>query len=815
MNNFKFFSIIAFIALSTVSFAQKITYTSSDWKRIGGCENFCGTCTVKERVSGSEYIEKTVNATYEDSERSVDVYIDGKFTGKYKITRRLSSCNDPSYITDIGYLYIRDMYTNIFRDEYSSEEGVLRLINYDALNHFKAGSIRKTTAEIEKRGGTPSIIKPDKLESSNVTPSELGKFTWREIGSDAEYKFDNGSDHWFYFEKGNFYCLINKGNTLPVTIRYYSVTKKGNKFYINKIEPDFLAAEDLISQHEIYKYSNGDSVTEEGKTIGKYDSKYVLDCDVCFWRNERFKEGETKTMEFYKKESTPSSGTYPVVFTCVRQNGILQWSSKFLSNQKPLQKDVCLGCEMTSGWFTDRQNSLGACNTNGGFCMVNSESSKIYPYVKKIQTTIDFRSDEETKKQEILDKEKEAELKQQEETKRGIFTTKTGLKYEIIKKGNGIHVSNEDEVYANYKILLPNGKIACQQKMHYLMSSTHLKEVEVLSQMDLESKYKFSTIGRDADRASFCGIRQEENIIVELELLDIIPSANNVDSPKRIAHMTKRRELSNIFLENNLKQPGIKQTKSGLQYKILKEGTGAYPSPNSKVKVNYISKVDDGTILFNTYGYGRPSEISLNDMNKGFSEGLQLMQKGSEFILYIPQTLNDNGDYFNYPITPYCTVIYEIELFDFYEIKPNNIKITNESGSNPNKLPETKKEDATYFLEKNMKLPDIKKTNSGLQYKILREGTGAFPNPNSTVKVHMIMKLEDGTEIDDTYKKGEPMTLPLNQVIKGFSEGIQLMKKGSKCILYIPPILGYGSNGTGKIKPTSVLVCEIELLEIK
>jgi FKBP-type peptidyl-prolyl cis-trans isomerase len=122
---------------------------------------------------------------------------------------------------------------------------------------------------------------------------------------------------------------------------------------------------------------------------------------------------------------------------------------------------------------------------------------------------------------------------------------------------------------------------------------------------------------------------------------------------------------------------------------------------------------------------------------------------------------------------------------------------------------------ANDFLAENLKKAGVKSTASGLQYEVLTEGTGVIPKDTDTVKVHYRGTLLDGTEFDSSYKRGEPISFPLNGVIPGWSEGLQLMKTGSKYKLYLPPALAYGDRGAGdQIRPNSALIFEVELLEI-
>lgn len=118
------------------------------------------------------------------------------------------------------------------------------------------------------------------------------------------------------------------------------------------------------------------------------------------------------------------------------------------------------------------------------------------------------------------------------------------------------------------------------------------------------------------------------------------------------------------------------------------------------------------------------------------------------------------------------------------------------------------------FLEKNKTAEGVVTTESGLQYKVIQAGDGAQPSDTSLVSVHYTGTLLDGTEFDSSIKRGQPMTFPVNAVIPGWTEVLKLMKVGEKVQAWIPSALGYGARNTGVIPPNSLLVFEIELLEI-
>ncbi len=124
-------------------------------------------------------------------------------------------------------------------------------------------------------------------------------------------------------------------------------------------------------------------------------------------------------------------------------------------------------------------------------------------------------------------------------------------------------------------------------------------------------------------------------------------------------------------------------------------------------------------------------------------------------------------------------------------------------------------QDNQAFLTENGKQPDVQTTASGLQYKVLREGTGADCPPLSEVEVHYRGKLIDGTVFDSSYERGETISFLLGQVIAGWQEGIPLMKVGGHYEFYIPSDLGYGQQGIpGVIPKNATLIFEVELIRV-
>lgn len=123
-------------------------------------------------------------------------------------------------------------------------------------------------------------------------------------------------------------------------------------------------------------------------------------------------------------------------------------------------------------------------------------------------------------------------------------------------------------------------------------------------------------------------------------------------------------------------------------------------------------------------------------------------------------------------------------------------------------------EEGVAFLEQNKTKAGVKTTASGLQYEILSEGAGAYPTAEDVVEVHYVGTLLSGEVFDSSYDRGESISFALNEVIPGWTEGIQLINEGGKIKLWIPSDLGYGDRGAGSIPPHSLLIFEVDLIKI-
>jgi peptidylprolyl isomerase len=236
------------------------------------------------------------------------------------------------------------------------------------------------------------------------------------------------------------------------------------------------------------------------------------------------------------------------------------------------------------------------------------------------------------------------------------------------------------------------------------------------------------------------------------------------------------------------------KTSSGLASKVLTPGTGKdHPSDTDKVKVHYTGWTKDGKMFDSSVKRGEPTEFRLNQVIPGWTEGVQLMTKGEKRRFWIPGKLA-YGEKPLRPGAPAGDLTFDIELLDFV------------AAPKPPPVPEDVKEPPA----------TAKKTASGIAYRVLKPGTGkTHPTADSQVTVHYTGWTTDGKMFDTSVTEGEPATFGLGRVIKGWTEGVQLMVEGEKTRFWIPGPLAYGDKPTRAGAPAGMLVFDIELIKFK
>ena len=223
------------------------------------------------------------------------------------------------------------------------------------------------------------------------------------------------------------------------------------------------------------------------------------------------------------------------------------------------------------------------------------------------------------------------------------------------------------------------------------------------------------------------------------------------------------------------------KAKSGLTSKVIAPGSGKdRPTPADVVTIHYTGWTTDGKMFDSSVARGATATFRVNGVIPGFSEGIQLMLPGEKRRLWIPEAIAYKGQ----PGKPAGMLVFDVELIEM-----------------PNRAPA------------DVKAPpaDAMRTASGLSYVVLKEGTGGrHPKGSGGVTVHYTGWTTDGKMFDSSVVRGQPATFPVDGVIPGWTEGLQLMVEGQKMRFWIPENLAY----KGQSSPYGMLVFEVELIKI-
>jgi FKBP-type peptidyl-prolyl cis-trans isomerase len=355
--------------------------------------------------------------------------------------------------------------------------------------------------------------------------------------------------------------------------------------------------------------------------------------------------------------------------------------------------------------------------------------------------------------------------------------TPSGLASKVLEKGKGTeHPSASDTVTVHYSGWTTDGKMFDSSVQRGEPTSFPLKGVikgwtEGVQLMVEGEKRRFWIPADLAYGENPGGGRPGGTLVFDIELISI------KKGPKAPA----------------LKAPAdAKKTAAGVAIQTVAKGTGAEsPKPEDTVKVQLALWSPDGDLIQSTAQQGGPVDVPLDKFRiGGLSEAIQTMVEGEKKVAWIPAAVAFNGK--TPQGAPEGGLVVEVELVSFKKGVPAP-KAPSDVAAAP---------------------ADAKKTASGLASKVLAPGTGKeHPKATDTVTVHYSGWTTDGKMFDSSVTRGEPTSFPLNQVIKGWTEGLQLMVKGEKRRFWIPADLAYGENAGGGA-PAGTLVFDVELIEI-
>lgn len=267
-----------------------------------------------------------------------------------------------------------------------------------------------------------------------------------------------------------------------------------------------------------------------------------------------------------------------------------------------------------------------------------------------------------------------------------------------------------------------------------------------------------------------------------------------------------------------------------LQYYLVKEGPEDAPSPSlqSEIVAHYEGRrAADGVIVDSSYAKGQPAQFPLSDVIIGWGAILQTMRVGDEVIVYIPSNLAYGNESRGDLIPPDTDLVFRISLRDVLGAERERQVATAPEPAPEQPAPITRAVATSgptpAAWAANLPWlptgPQTKRTGTGLSYVVIKSGdpAGVTPSFDSTVQVHYDGRLaETGERFDSSWERGEPATFPVNGVIQGWTEVLQIMRPGDRWLVNIPPILAYGAEGSrsGTIGPNETLMFEIHLLDV-
>lgn len=324
-----------------------------------------------------------------------------------------------------------------------------------------------------------------------------------------------------------------------------------------------------------------------------------------------------------------------------------------------------------------------------------------------------------------------------------------------------------------------------------------------------------------------CGKKDAENADAKLpENLDDVPAIEDAMAEVEETGKQMREEAraaSKKFLEENAAREGVTVAESGLQLRTIAEGDGDLPGEDDFARFHFKAMTIDGDVVNNSRDMGDPVTVPVNEVIDGWQEALLGLREGGRAEVVLPpalllaegQTMDDAG-------APDQAMVFDFEMIevipagDTARLQELQAEAQQKAMDKLKQIQAANLAEAKNFLSENKAKDGIKETGSGLQYKVLTSGDGSqSPEATDMVEVHYRGTLMDGTEFDSSYKRGETITFPLNGVIKGWTEGLQLMKEGDKFRFFIPPEIAYGDMGRPPvIPPNSLLIFDVELVDV-
>jgi FKBP-type peptidyl-prolyl cis-trans isomerase len=357
--------------------------------------------------------------------------------------------------------------------------------------------------------------------------------------------------------------------------------------------------------------------------------------------------------------------------------------------------------------------------------------------------------------------------------------TQSGLKYSVIKKGNGISPVNGDLVIIHYTGTLEDGSIFERSRDRNAPVSFRIGSNQLID--GLLEGLKLMRVG---DHFSLI---IPPNLAYGQNQVGIIPPNSTLNYVVELIDVKKGIEISKPAKEKYEK----KVTSSGLVYAVVEKGKGAKAFEGLVVKIQYTGFFGDDIIFDSSQERGKPLEAKLGDgtLIMGLEEGLTYLHQGDKARLWIPSDLA-YGSEGRGLIPPDTDLVFDVEILEVKE--------------------------APVVFPFVVSGKDTIETLSGLKYIVVSPGRGEHPKPGQIVKLHYSAYLTNGFMFDSSLERSEPFSVVAGKglMIKGWEEGVMLMKRNAKFRFIIPHHLAFGKKSMGNVPAFSTVIFDIELIEI-
>ena len=480
-----------------------------------------------------------------------------------------------------------------------------------------------------------------------------------------------------------------------------------------------------------------------------------------------------------------------------------------------LQSAVALMREGDSASFYIKADSIASVYYAQDPMAVGLKDDDYFRYEIKmleVKTAEEFQAEIDQMKVDMQNESKEALANYIAENNIDVTPTNSGIYIIPISNGKGRCPEQGEKVDVNYEVYLLDGtKVGSSfdqnEKFSFVLGEGYAIPgwEEIVPMMHQGDKVRaiipYEMAYGEHDMGN---VKPYSNLVYDIELLNITTKeeqARQAEQQMKELKVKSEKGFAQYVKENKI----TNHTESGLYYKFETDNEGATPTQGSTARVKFNAKIMNGNELGSSEKLGDYYDIVYGQgtVLRGLEEGIGMMSVGDKAQFVLPYSLAYGENPYGL-IPAYSNLIFDVVMLD----------ILSAEDANQSRVERAHQEFDKYLADNKIK---ASKRDSGLVYVCKKKGSGECPTAGQTITVHYTGRLMDGRVFDSSVERGEPIDFILGEgrVIKGWDEGVALMKKGEKATLVIPFDLAYGSRQTGIIPPYSNLVFDIEIIDIK